>query len=45
MKIIICGLGMWLIFYALNIAKDGGEWAIIVAFVGIGLLIFSDARR
>ena len=45
MKIICCILGAWLIFYALNISKDGGAWAIIVAFVGIGLLIFSDARR
>ena len=46
MKIICCGAGALLIFYALNIAKDTGSTvAIIVGALGIGLLIFSDARR
>lgn len=46
MKIICCCSGVLLIWYALNIAKDTGSTiALIVGAVGIGLLIFSDARR
>ena len=46
MKIICCILGSWLIFYALNVAKDiGSTWALILGAIGIGLLIFSDTRR
>lgn len=46
MKTICCGAGALLIFYALNIAKETGSTiALVIGAVGIGLLIFSDARR
>ena len=43
MKIIYAAAGVLLILYALSIAES--TEALIVGAVGIGLLIFSDARR
>ena len=46
MRIILCCTGSLLIFYALSIAKEtGATTALVVGAIGIGLLIFSDARR
>ena len=46
MKIICCGLGIWLVYYALNVAKDcGSTWAIVIGAAGIGLIMFSDYTR
>ncbi len=46
MRVTCCCIGAILIMYALNIAADTGSTvAIVVGTIGIGLLIFSDARR